>query len=78
MIIFLPFGITLAAIVFFLVNFTDYCVSKWKNRKNPGSVVADWIVWRRRRTVISGVVAAVLTTVCGSYLSWFFHGITHM
>lgn len=78
LILFLPFGITLASIVFFLVNFINYCAAKRRNKKKPGSIVEDWIDWIRRRTVISGVVAAVLTTVCGGYLTLFFHGLAHM
>lgn len=78
LIFFLLYGIPLASAVFFLVNFINYRSAKRCNRKKPGSIVEDWIDRARRRTVISGVVAAVLVIVCAGYSALFLYGIAHM
>ena len=59
-VIFLFFGLPLAATVFFLVSLILYLSAKGRNRRAPGSVDAAVVKKRRNRTIVSGVIAAVL------------------
>ena len=78
LILFLLYGIPLASAVFFLVNFINYRSAKRCNRKNPGEVGEGWLSSLRRRVVISGVIAAVLDSVCLAYTILFLYALVNM
>lgn len=78
LLIFLLYGIPLVSTVFFLVNFINYRSAKRCNTKKPGEVGEGWLSSLRRRVVISGVVAAVLDSVCLAYTVLFLYALVNM
>lgn len=77
-VIFLFFGLPLAAAVFFLVSLILYLRAKGENRRAPGSVDADLLKKRKIRTIVSGVIAAVLVAAMLAVIWLFFYGLTYM
>ena len=77
-VIFLFFAIPLAAAVFFLVSLILYLSAKVKNRRAPGSVDASVVKKRRNRTIVSGIIAAVLVGAMLAVIWVFFSSLTYM
>lgn len=75
LIVFLLYGVPIAAVVFLIVSLINYFSAKKWNRKRPGEIGEGWLSSLRRRIVISGVIAAVLVTACIVYTLLFLNGV---
>ena len=77
-VIFLFFAIPLASAVFFLVSLILYLSAKVKNCRAPESVDAALVKKRRNRTIVSGIIAAVLVGAMLAVIWVFFSSLTYM
>ena len=76
-VLFLFFGIPLAAAVFFLASLILYLRAKGKCRA-AGSVDNDLLKKRRIRAIVSGVIAAVLVAAMAIVIWLFFNALSYM
>ena len=76
--LFLFFGVPLAAIMFFAVSLVRYCAARKLDRKKPGSIDPQTRKQRKILLIVSAVIAGVLMAADVAVVVLFYMAIAYM
>ena len=76
--LFLFFGVPLAAIMFFAVSLVRYCAARKMERCEPGSVGPEGLKQRKTLLIVSAVIAGVLMAADVAVVVLFYMAIAYM